>query len=69
MAATTARRLDQWESLGTELAAAPGKKGDPAHRDIVKQPMRPGTVLAIVVLLTILLVAGIVFVIQLLSVS
>lgn len=51
------------------MAASASQKGDVHGASIVVVSMRPATVLALIALLTLLLVAGVVFVIQLTSVT
>ncbi len=60
---------DQRERPLAEVAGGPSEKADGGHQEsvIVARPMRPATVLAILLLLLVLTVAGVVFVIQLLS--
>lgn len=60
--------LDDRECLGADAADAAGEEADLAHGSgIVARPMRPFTVLTVVLLLVAIAVAGVAFVIQLIS--
>lgn len=69
MTASRCAGRDDGKGLGTEQTPGSGHELHSAHRGIVVPPMRPGTVLAIVLLLVALTIAAAVFVIQLLSVT
>lgn len=69
MAATAGPMLDDRKRFGADPAHAPREKADRAHRGIVGHRMRPFTVITIVLLLLALSIAGIVFVIQLASMT
>ena len=69
MSAASDFGFDQNKTSCTYEAPRPRHEHDRAHDGIVARLMRPGTVLAIVLLLIALAVASIVFVIQLLSVT
>ena len=67
---TAAPRLldDHGFDLVTQQARSTGNKQQVAHRSTVS-PVRPGTTIAILVLLALLLAAGVIFVIRLNSVT
>jgi 1,4-dihydroxy-2-naphthoate octaprenyltransferase len=67
--ATTGTMLDDRQCLGADSTDTTGEESDGAHRCIVGPRMRPFTVITIVLLLLALSIAGIVFVIQLVSVT
>jgi len=58
---------DHGESVITQMAVPPGEERD--HGRVAPFPMRPATVLALAILLAVILIAGIVLVIQLLTVG
>lgn len=59
--------LDHRQGSRAQRAAVPGEEANRCHRGIVTSPMRPATVLTIVTLLLLITIAGVVFVVQLLS--